>query len=215
MSPSAPPRELRQWIASRLDPLDSHNPANPALHSDYDLNPELRPGELASLRPAAVLVPLVERDDGLNVILTRRSDALRSHTGQIAFPGGRCDPGETPVQTAEREAWEEIGLESRFVEPLGLLHGYQTVTGFYVTPVVGWLQPGFTLTPSPDEVADVFEAPFSFLMNPANHERQSREMPGGGRRYFYAMPYEQWFIWGATAGMLRGLYERLYGEAVA
>ncbi|MBQ1543856.1 CoA pyrophosphatase [Caulobacter sp. CCUG 60055] len=215
MSPDAPPGELRDWIAGRLDPLDAHHPGRAAAHSDYDLNPELRRGELASLRAAAVLVPLVEREHGLNVILTRRSDALRSHTGQIAFPGGGCDPGETPVETALREAWEEIGLESSFARPLGLLSGYQTVTGFYVTPVVGWIEPGFTLKANPDEVADVFEAPFEFLMNPANHQRQSRETPGGGRRYFYAMPYEQWFIWGATAGMLRGLYERLYGEAVA
>lgn len=205
--------ERRAWIASRLDPIDQYDPslANP-LRSDFDLNPGLKFDNPHALRPAAVLVGLVEHEEGLTVLLTRRSDTLRSHTGQIAFPGGRCDPGETPWTTALREANEEVGLDPACVTLAGLLHGYQTVTGFHVTPVVGFIDPRAKFTPSPEEVADVFETPFEFLMDPANHQRQYREAPGG-RRHFYAMPWNDRFIWGATAGMLRSLYERLYGDA--
>jgi 8-oxo-dGTP pyrophosphatase MutT (NUDIX family) len=159
-----------------------------------------------------VLVGLVEREEGMTVLLTRRSDTLRSHTGQIAFPGGRCDPGETPWETALREAQEEVTLDPRFVTLAGLLHGYRTVTGFHVTPVVGFIDPAATFEASPDEVADVFETPFAFLMDPGNHQRQHRDLPDGERRFFYAMPWNERFIWGATAGMLRALYERLHGE---
>lgn len=205
--------ERRAWITSRLDPIESYDPslANP-LRSDFDLNPGLKFDNPHALRPAAVLVGLIEHEDGLTVLLTRRSDTLRSHTGQIAFPGGRCDPGETPWTTALREANEEVGLDPACVTLAGLLHGYQTVTGFHVTPVVGFIDPRAKFTPSPEEVADVFETPFDFLMDPANHQRQYREAPGG-RRHFYAMPWNDRFIWGATAGMLRSLYERLYDDA--
>jgi 8-oxo-dGTP pyrophosphatase MutT (NUDIX family) len=205
--------ERRAWITSRLDPIDSYDPslANP-LRSDFDLNPGLKFDNPHALRPAAVLVGLIEHEEGLTVLLTRRSDTLRSHTGQIAFPGGRCDPGETPWVTALREANEEVGLDPACVTLAGLLHGYQTVTGFHVTPVVGFIDPRATFTPSPEEVADVFETPFDFLMDPANHQRQYREAPGG-RRHFYAMPWNDRFIWGATAGMLRSLYERLHDDA--
>ncbi len=205
--------ERRAWIASRLDPIESYDPslANP-LRSDFDLNPGLKFDNPHALRPAAVLVGLIEHEEGLTVLLTRRSDTLRSHTGQIAFPGGRCDPGETPWVTALREANEEVGLDPACVTLAGLLHGYQTVTGFHVTPVVGFIDPRAKFTPSPEEVADVFETPFDFLMDPANHQRQYREAPGG-RRHFYAMPWNDRFIWGATAGMLRSLYERLHDDA--
>lgn len=205
--------ERRAWIASRLHPISDYDPSlsNPR-KSDYDLNPGLKVDNPHALRPAAVLVGLVEHEDGLTVLLTRRSDTLRSHTGQIAFPGGRCDPGETPWGTALREAQEEVALDPAFVTVAGLLHGYQTVTGFHVTPVVGFIDPKATFVPSPEEVADVFETPFEFLMDPANHQRQSREAPSGGKRHFYAMPWNDRFIWGATAGMLRSLYEALYGE---
>jgi len=206
--------ERRAWIASRLDPIDGYDPslANP-LRSDFDLNPGLKVDNPHALRPAAVLVGLVEHQEGLTVLLTRRSDTLRSHTGQIAFPGGRCDPGETPWVTALREANEEVGLDPACVTLAGLLHGYQTVTGFHVTPVVGFIDPRATFVPSPEEVADVFETPFDFLMDPANQQRQHREAPGGERRNFYAMPWNDRFIWGATAGMLRSLYERLHDDA--
>jgi 8-oxo-dGTP pyrophosphatase MutT (NUDIX family) len=136
------PEERRAWITSRLDPIHLYDPslADP-VRSDYDLNPGLRMDSPHALRPAAVLVGLIEREEGLTVLLTRRSDTMRSHTGQIAFPGGRCDPGETPWQTALREAQEEVGLDPKFVTLSGLLHGYQTVTGFHVTPVVGFIDP--------------------------------------------------------------------------
>lgn len=206
--------ERRAWITSRLHPISEYDPslADPK-KSDYDLNPGLKVDNPHALRPAAVLIGLIEHEDGPTVLLTRRSDTLRSHTGQIAFPGGRCDPGETPWQTALREAQEEVALDPAFVTVAGLLHGYQTVTGFHVTPVVGFIDPKATFVASPEEVADVFETPFAFLMDPANHQRQSREAPDGARRHFYAMPWNDWFIWGATAGMLRSLYEALYDES--
>ena len=150
------------------------------------------------------------------MLLTRRADTLRRHTGQVAFPGGRCDPGETPWETALREAQEEIGLDPTHVELVGLSTPYRTAgTGYQITPVVGFVSPGFTLTPNPDEVADIFETPFGFLMDPANLEQQERETPAGDRRRFYAATWEGQYIWGATAGMLRALYDRLYGAAVA
>ena len=167
------------------------------------------------LNPAAVLVPLVEHEAGVTVVFTRRADTLRAHTGQIAFPGGRSDPGETPWVTALREAHEEIGLDPSFVTVAGLSSTYQTRTGYDITPVVGFVRPGFHLVANPDEVADVFEVPFAFLMEPGNHERRFRDQADGMRRYFYAMSYEDRVIWGATAGMVRVLYERLYGEATA
>jgi 8-oxo-dGTP pyrophosphatase MutT (NUDIX family) len=213
LSPAAPAAELRAWITSRLDPPDGTHPTD--IHSDYDMNPQARPGQALPLRPAAVLVPLVMHEAGLSVLPPRRADTLRQHTGQIAFPGGRCDAGETFVEAALREAEEEIGLDRSFVEVAGLLTPYETVTGYRVIPVVGFVRPGFTLTLNKGEVAEAFEAPFDFLMNTANHQRQSRQTPSGEHRYFYAMPYEDYYIWGATAGMLRGLYQRLYGDAVA
>jgi 8-oxo-dGTP pyrophosphatase MutT (NUDIX family) len=208
------PAEMRAWITGRLDPLASYDPNRPAATSDFDLNPDARV-EGGFLNPAAVLVPLVEHEAGVTVVFTRRSETLRAHTGQIAFPGGRSDPGETPWETALREAHEEIGLDPSFVTVAGLSSGYQTRTGYDITPVVGFVRPGFHLKPNPDEVADVFEVPFAFLMEPDNHERQFREQADGLRRYFYAMSYEDRVIWGATAGMVRVLYERLYGEAAA
>jgi 8-oxo-dGTP pyrophosphatase MutT (NUDIX family) len=149
------------------------------------------------------------------VILTRRADTLRRHTGQVALPGGRRDPGETPWQTALREAHEEIGLDPSFVTLVGLSTPYRTGTGYLITPVVGFVRPGFTLTANPDEVADIFETPFGFLMDPANYEQKERTLPDGVTRRFYGMTHENQYIWGATAGMLRALYDRLYGAAVA
>ena len=207
--------ELRGWISRHLDPLEHSEPEGGVIRSDFDLNPTNTPTAPVILTPAAVLVGLVERDEGLSVILTRRSDNLRSHTGQVAFPGGRCDPGETPWQTALRESHEEIGLDPGLVTLAGLSTPYRTGTGFLVTPVVGFVDAAMTLTPNPGEVADIFETPFGFLMNPLNHEEHDRETPAGDRRRFYAMTWEDRFIWGATAGMLRALYDRLYGAAVA
>jgi 8-oxo-dGTP pyrophosphatase MutT (NUDIX family) len=215
VSPHASPGELRDWISRRLDPLE-HDPGPDGLvRSDFDLNPTHVPSEGVLLKPAAVLIGLVERDEGLGVILTRRSDTMRSHTGQVAFPGGRCDPGETPWQTALREAEEEIGLNKSHVSLAGLSTPYRTGTGYHVIPVVGFVTPGFELKANPDEVADIFEPPFGFLMDPTNHEEHNRETPAGDWRRFYAMTWEDRFIWGATAGMLRALYDRLYGAVVA
>lgn len=214
MSPKASPAELREWISSHLDPFDAHAPAREP-NSDFDLNPMLNQGQPIAVRPAAVLVPLVERKEGLSVLLTRRADTLRSHTGQVAFPGGRLDPGETVWEAALREAHEEVGLEPAHVSLAGLSTPYRTGTGFLVTPVVGFVPPDLPLTPNPDEVAEVFETPFGFLMDPGNYEQRYYDLPDGQRRNFYAMTWENQLIWGATAGMLRALYDRLYGAAMA
>jgi 8-oxo-dGTP pyrophosphatase MutT (NUDIX family) len=211
------PRDLREWIAQHLDPLHEGAVQGGPRRSDYDLTPggQWRAPSDQPLTPAAVLIGLVEREAGYNVLLTRRSDTLRRHTGQVAFPGGRQDPGETPWQTALREAEEEIGLDPGFVSLAGLSTPYRTGTGYLITPVVGFVTPGFTLTPTPGEVAEIFETPFGFLMDPSNYEQHERTGPDGQVRRFYAMTHENQYIWGATAGMLRALYDRLYGAAVA
>lgn len=199
---------LRRQLIAALAPLDAA--PGRARFSDFDLNPDA-PRLNRPLRPAAVLIPVVDHPDGPTLLLTRRSDSLASHTGQVAFPGGRVDPGETVVQAAVRESVEEVGLSPDHVEPLGLSDAYETVTGFVVTPVVAWVRPGFTLTPNPDEVADAFETPWGFLMDEANHRREYYDAPDGTRRWFWAMPWGERYIWGATAGMLRALWGRLHG----
>jgi 8-oxo-dGTP pyrophosphatase MutT (NUDIX family) len=205
---------MRDWIVTKLDPIETYDPATRVIHSDFHLNPNL-PRFEQTLSPAAVLVPLIQHEAGVTVLLTRRADTLRSHTGQVAFPGGRSDEGEMPWETALREAQEEIGLEPGYVTIAGLSSAYQTMSGFDITPVVGFVRPGFSLNPNPAEVADIFETPFAFLMDPDNHERRFSEQASGLRRHFYAMSYEDQVIWGATAGMLRVLYERLYGPVEA
>jgi 8-oxo-dGTP pyrophosphatase MutT (NUDIX family) len=146
------------------------------------------------------------------LLLTERSAHLRQHSGQIAFPGGRVDPEDASVLAAAcREAMEEIGLDSRFIHPLGYLDAYLSGTNYLVMPVVARVSPSYTLNLNLDEVADTFEVPLSFLMDPERHELHSREFKGRVRRY-YAMPYEGRYIWGVTAGIIRNLYERLYGS---
>jgi 8-oxo-dGTP pyrophosphatase MutT (NUDIX family) len=164
---------------------------------------------LAPLRPAAVLLPIVDRPGGLSVLLTLRAADLRAHSGQVAFPGGKIDPGETPCEAALREAHEEIGLQARFVEPLGWLDPFFTGTGFRVAPLVALVEPSFSLTVNKVEVEEVFETPFDFLMDAANHRLEEREWQGRRRKY-YAIPHEGRYIWGATAGILRNLYEKLF-----
>ncbi len=162
-------------------------------------------------RGAAVLVPVVAHDADATVLLTTRVANLRQHSGQVAFPGGKIDPGDgSPVEAALREAEEEIGLRRDHVTPLGYLDPYLTGTGYMVVPVVALVAPPLHLAINPHEVADAFEVPLRFLMDPQNHQQQSREFSGRLRR-FYAMTFGERLIWGATAGMLRVLYERLYG----
>ena len=162
--------------------------------------------------PAAVLIPLVDRPEGLTVLLTRRTDHLIHHPGQVSFPGGRTEEHDAgPVETALREAEEEIGLHRRHVEIAGFMDLYQTVTGFLVTPVVGFIKPPFELVPDPFEVAEVFEVPLSYVLDPKNHERRSMIF-NDRERYFYVLPYKNYYIWGATAAMLVNLYKKLHGE---
>jgi 8-oxo-dGTP pyrophosphatase MutT (NUDIX family) len=161
------------------------------------------------LTPAAVLFPIVLRDAGHTVLLTQRTAHLRDHAGQISFPGGRVEAEDiSPSHTALRETEEEIGLQRERIEILGFLPEYRTGTGFRVTPVVALVRPPFNLQADPFEVAEVFEVPLAFLLDPANHQRHSMHYRGALRNYF-AMPYGDYFIWGATAGMIRSLTERL------
>lgn len=215
MNLAAPHHEVRDWLAEHLDPLHDHAVEGGQRKSDFDLSPGGWSGmEIGDLRPAAVLIGLIPRDHGLTVLLTRRSDTLRNHTGQVALPGGRQDPGETSVETALREAHEEVGLEPHFVAPIGLSTPYQTGSGYLITPVVGFVRSGFSLSANPGEVAEIFETPFGWLMEPTNYQEHERTLPTGETRRFYATTHEEKYIWGATAGILRALHERLYGAAL-
>jgi 8-oxo-dGTP pyrophosphatase MutT (NUDIX family) len=198
----------RGWLAERLILLDQPPPEAAPTRED-EIYDDFARGAAA---PAAVLIGLVPRPDGLSVLLTRRADSLRRHTGQIALPGGRCDAGEGPLQTALREAWEEIGLDPASVDPLGYADPFHTRTGFWVTPVVALVSPQAALAANPQEVAEIFETPFRFLMNPVNHQHRSAIL-GGTMRRFYAMEHDGRLIWGVTAGMLHALYLRLYGPS--
>ena len=194
----------QSWPDEAFDPLTRPH------HGDHRLN-ECLPSEmiLAPARPAAVLAPVVARDGEATLLLTQRAAALRDHSGQIAFPGGKIEPGESPLDAALREVEEEIGLFRDSIEILGCLDPYQTSTGFRVFPLVGLVRTPFALDVNHEEVDDVFETPLSFLMNAANHHRH-KKMWQGQERQFYVMPFGDRYIWGATAGMIRNLYERLY-----
>ncbi len=210
------PETFRALAVSRLHPAPqgaTHEAGSVPPPSDFDLNPSAFTdwSGSAPARPAAVLVPVVARDD-LFVLLTERTPHLAAHAGQIAFPGGKPDPLDTgPIETALREAEEEIGLARTFVEPIGFLDVYRTGTGFAVTPVVALIDPGFTVVPNANEVAAVFEVPLAFLMDPANHRIDAHTLGGRDRR-FYAMPFGERYIWGATAGILRNMHDKLFGS---
>ncbi|MFB2550627.1 CoA pyrophosphatase [Ensifer soli] len=180
-------------------------------HGDFLLNPEIVPTlEALALRDAAVLVPVVDTGGEARVIFTKRTDTLRKHSGQVAFPGGAVDPEDGgPEETALRETEEEIGLDRGFVEPVARLPHYMALSGFRITPVLAVVRPGFDLRPNPAEVEQVFDVPLSFLMDPVNHARASSVWQGAERHY-YTMPYDGRRIWGITAGIVRMLYERLY-----
>jgi 8-oxo-dGTP pyrophosphatase MutT (NUDIX family) len=165
---------------------------------------------LTMATPAAVLIPLIAHPTGVTVLLTQRSSHLRQHSGQIAFPGGKIDQNDDgPLSAALREAEEEIGLHPRHVSPLGFLGPYFSTTGFRITPIVALVEPNAPLTLNRQEVAEVFEIPMSFLMDADNHRIEEREWKGEMRRYF-AMPHEDHYIWGVTAGIIRMLWLRLY-----
>ena len=199
---SLSPADQKAWLAARL--------ARPAPDSARGMNDGFRlPGREGRSTPAAVLVPVVNRDEGLTMLLTQRSADLPDHPGQISFPGGRVEPEDASLADAAlREATEEVGLPRERVEILGELPHYETVTGFRVTPVVGWVEPPFDLQPDPLEVASAFEVPLDFLLDPANHLRHFR-MLGDLRRDYWAMPWGERYIWGATAAMLRMLERTL------
>lgn len=211
MNSEAPARALYSAADFRTRALQLTEPAGADADGDHRLNPDLahlivREG----LRDAAVLVPVVDHADGATVILTQRNAALRNHSGQIALPGGRIDASDpSAVDAALRETREEIGLGAERVEVVGRMPDYVTGSGYRVAPVLSVVRPGFVLTLNPDEVDAAFEVPLAFLMDPANHRRESR-MWQDRERFFYTMPFGERYIWGVTAGIIRTLYERLY-----
>jgi 8-oxo-dGTP pyrophosphatase MutT (NUDIX family) len=208
-----PPRALASLGAEDLRKLTRRRlrATTPAEHGDYRLNPGFRDWVVQrAVTPAAVLVPLIERRDGLNFLLTRRTDTLTRHSGQVAFPGGKVDLDDRSVEEAAlREAHEEIRLEPSFVEIIGRLPDYLTGSGYRISPVVALVDSSARFEANPHEVAGIFEVPLSFLMDPANHHVASRYFEGRDRHYF-EMPYGEHHIWGVTAGILHMMHERLF-----
>jgi 8-oxo-dGTP pyrophosphatase MutT (NUDIX family) len=195
-----------------LEKLRARLPAEPAartVHDDYHFeHDDHAPLETRAAARAAVLLPVVPRKEP-GLLFTRRTERLATHSGQISFPGGRCDPADlSPVETALRETMEEIGIDPGFVTIAGYLDRYLTGTGFDIQPVVGVLAEGYALTPNAQEVAEIFEVPLAFLIDPGNRRRESREL-GGRRRSFYSIRYREHEIWGATAAIMIDLAERL------
>ena len=197
--------EIVRRVGERSRRLASGLPVpQPPLGSDFSLNGIVSAPE--TWRPAAVLVPLVRREPGLTVLLTQRTEDMPSHAGQIAFPGGRQQAEDVDaIATALRETEEEVGLGREFVEVIGPVDHYRTGTGYEITPIVGIVTPGFIPRADPREVADVFEVPLEHFLDERNHRIHSRVWQGRERRY-YAMPYGERYIWGATAGMLKNLH---------
>nr|WP_319248797.1 CoA pyrophosphatase [uncultured Celeribacter sp.] len=193
------------------DTLEKALRTSGAPSSDFDLNRDVRPAGTPSLRPAGVLIPVRETAQGLRLILTKRSSALKHHPGQISFPGGRVDPGDRDhIDAALREAEEEIGLPRENVEILGELPPHETVTQFEMHPVLGWIRDEFVAIPEAGEVSEVFEIPLDHVLDPAKFTIQSRRWRGH-RRAFFTVPYGPYYIWGATARVLRVLADRVQG----
>jgi 8-oxo-dGTP pyrophosphatase MutT (NUDIX family) len=208
-----PGRDFFERARARLTldvPLALNDHGAQAVRGDLDLDPSLwEKAGVTATRPAAVLVPVVDRPEP-TVLLTLRTAALPSHAGQIAFPGGKIEAADaSPLAAALREADEEVGLDRTLVEPIGYLDLYLTMSGFRILPALARIDPGYTATPNRTEVDDVFEVPLAFLMDVQNHALHSRDWKGVVRRY-YAMPFGERYIWGVTAGILRNLYERMY-----
>ncbi len=197
---------LNLAIPAALDDLTAT-----AVRGDLDLDDELwKKAGVQATKPAAVLVPIVERAEPM-VLLTLRTPELKSHSGQIAFPGGKIDAADaSPLDAALREAEEEIGLDRKLIDPIGYLDLYLTFSGFRILPTVARVSPDYRLTINPAEVVEAFEVPMEFLMQPDNHKRHSRIWKEGIERHYYAMPFGERYIWGITAGILRNLYERIY-----
>ena len=205
--------EIVRRVRERSARLASGLPvATAPIGSDFSLSGVVPAPEI--WKPAAVLVPLVNRVEGVTVLLTQRTADMPSHAGQIAFPGGRRATGEDAVAAALRETEEEVGITRTFVDVVGAVDLYRTGTGFEITPIVGILSPGFTVRADPREVADVFEVPLEHFLDEVNHKLDSREYQGRQRRY-YAMPYGERYIWGATAGMLKNLHFILTAKETA
>jgi 8-oxo-dGTP pyrophosphatase MutT (NUDIX family) len=199
--------EFADWLEARLLTIDA-DPGE-ARHSDWDLTGGRPAVAAANLKPAGVLIALVQRPGGPHLILTRRTDDMPTHAGQIALPGGRVQPeDQTVIAAAVREAHEEVGLDPALVRVLGLADAWHSVTSYHITPVVALIDGEPSLTPDPREVAQVFEVPFDFLMDRRNHIRETRRWNGQDRHY-WTMPWQGHHIWGATAGMLRALSFRL------
>ncbi|HTQ33388.1 MAG TPA: CoA pyrophosphatase [Stellaceae bacterium] len=202
----------RRGFGGTSDPLEAAE-IRAATRGDHDLNPGETPPS-AALRPAAVLVPLIDHADGMTVLLTQRTAHLSAHAGQIAFPGGRVEEHDIDaIATALRETEEEVGLPRDLVSVVGRLDTYVTGTGFEITPIVGIVEPAYTLSLDAYEVAEAFEVPLTYILDHNNHNRTERES-AGRRRVFFVLPYEGRNIWGATAGMLVNLAEVLNAEAL-
>lgn len=197
-------------MRARLLPQPPPVPLKPT-RGDFDLNPTLRPAAQRDLIPAAVLLPIIQRDDP-TVLFTKRTEHLSRHAGQVSFPGGRVHHDDPSlVETALRETREETGIASSFISIAGFVDAYETGTGFAILPVVGVLREGFELVPEANEVAEVFEVPLAFLLDPGNREMRSGEWQGRSRE-FYAFQYDGHYIWGATAAILVNFCERLRAE---
>ena len=211
---AVPGREFFQRARERLTlevPAALNDHSATAVRGDLDLDDELwKKAGVQATKPAAVLVPVVERPEP-TVLLTVRTADLKSHSSQIAFPGGKIDASDaSPLDASLREAEEEIGLDRHFIDPIGYLDLYLTFSGFRILPAVARVDPAYRLTINPAEVVEAFEVPLQFLMHPDNHQRHSRIWKEGIERQYFAMPFEQRYIWGVTAGILRNLYERIY-----